>query len=192
MRLNVCAYRAARLHQHHMCNGHGRGDPGGGARATKNYGVGVGLRQKRTRTRTSLDLSILPISKLIPSFPLSPSSPTQLLSLPPLPVLPPFAFSPRPGRPSTPIPRATEGENDYVPNARHLVISGGSFREYSWLLDIIHDHTAGLFRHSRLSQLGPYRLARVWEMGVGLAEGEADSGYCSSPASRGTGTGTVG
>jgi hypothetical protein len=50
---------------------------------------------------------------------------------------------------------------DFAPDARRVVISGESFREYSWLLDIIHDHTAGLFRHSRLS--GPYRLARVVE-----------------------------
>lgn len=28
--------------------------------------------------------------------------------------------------------------------------------QYSWLFDIIHDHTEGLFRYSRIS--GPYKL----------------------------------
>jgi hypothetical protein len=63
------------------------------------------------------------------------------------------------------------------------VISGESFREYSWLLDIIHDHTAGLFKHTRLSQLGPYALARFFEeIGGTSRENEGDSGYGGSPA----------
>lgn len=63
---------------------------------------------------------------------------------------------------------------DYAPDTRRLVISGEGFREYSWLLDITHDHTAGLFKHSRLSQLVPYILARVADA---AAAGADDSGY---------------
>jgi len=173
--------RGKRNHHHHhrrrrseRGHSHDNGN-GGGRRTTKSSKkTGVGLRQKRTRTRTSLDLSILPLSKLIPSFPILPSTPTQLLALPPLPSLRPRSTSSSP----------SDASADFAPDARRLIVSSESLREYSWLLDIIHDHTAGLCRHSRLSQLGPYRLARVLEvMGVeGVMLGEADSGYCSSPA----------
>ena len=199
-------------------------------------GLGIGLKKKRTRTRTSLDLSMLPISRLLPwQLQALPTSPTQLLSITPLPIPSPPPMSLPPARvqrspslssrsttsldlgwrmdkqkPSSKIKassstttRATTRSTrqalarnqdielqkellaDYAPNARNLVVSGGSFTQYSWLLDIIHDHTAGLFKHSRLSQLGPYRLAKVFDsLGLGgvAGRGGEDSGYCSSPA----------
>ncbi|KIW05114.1 uncharacterized protein PV09_03670 [Verruconis gallopava] len=122
--------------------------------------------------RMSLDISILPLSKLLPFLRALPSSPTALLSPPPTPQWPAAFMSTLSSnvnteddlRHPTSVSSAstvTDSWGDYAPNTRRLADSGDSFREYNWLLDIIHDHTAGLFRHSRLSALGPYRLAHV-------------------------------
>jgi hypothetical protein len=41
-------------------------------------------------------------------------------------------------------------------DTRRWVLEEDSLR-YSWLFDIIHDHTEGLFRYSRLT--GPYKIS---------------------------------
>jgi len=87
---------------------------------------------------------VLPLSKLIPFL----DSPTTTITAD-------ILKSER--MDSTMSTNSSDSWGDFAPNARRLVVSGQSFREYSWLLDIIHDHTAELFRHSRIS--GPYRVA---------------------------------
>jgi hypothetical protein len=51
-----------------------------------------------------------------------------------------------------------EGEvsEDYTLETRRWVAEEDSLR-YSWLFDIIHDHTEGLIRYSRIS--GPYKVS---------------------------------
>jgi hypothetical protein len=51
-----------------------------------------------------------------------------------------------------------EGEfsEEQTLSTRRWVLEEDSLR-YSWLFDIIHDHTEGLFRYSRIS--GPYKMS---------------------------------